>query len=304
MRIGVSNNTPSLFRFTVYCPRETIVNKGQQQLAVDLTKLLVLNGLGKDVPVCFVSVYTCDDLYLKEKLHKLIQSSSVTVCGMGELPAKRSPVVVFVTSRTTTTDVPVNLFDIARTNRPVNHVLCHATHGLFIIGDMNHLASNDKYPFASYLNAMSKFKNASVSCSADGMIQFEEQSLIADCSISTNYDVYQTSGCLQVVVLKSDEAPVPAIPAEVGLWTKSQIVSLWKAPAQILSMQHKCQQFSSHSIQSVPNRSISPSLSSLCGQGKPKLQSIPRSPSSRDCDARLVGLTLVCKDPVGHKGDA
>uniref|UniRef100_A0A915CVR0 Uncharacterized protein n=1 Tax=Ditylenchus dipsaci TaxID=166011 RepID=A0A915CVR0_9BILA len=71
---------------------ETIVNKGQQQLAVDLTKLLVLNGLGKDVPVCV----------------KLIQSSSVIVCGMGELPAKRSPVVVYVTSRTTATDVPVN----------------------------------------------------------------------------------------------------------------------------------------------------------------------------------------------------
>uniref|UniRef100_A0A915EVB3 Uncharacterized protein n=1 Tax=Ditylenchus dipsaci TaxID=166011 RepID=A0A915EVB3_9BILA len=103
---------------------ENIVNKGQQKLASDLTKLLVADGMGTKNPVC-VGAYISDVFYLQELLQKQVEAGTVTVCFMADLPAKRSPVVVFVTGR------PMKgsgeLFDVTRSNRPVNHVLCHAT---------------------------------------------------------------------------------------------------------------------------------------------------------------------------------
>uniref|UniRef100_A0A915E217 Uncharacterized protein n=1 Tax=Ditylenchus dipsaci TaxID=166011 RepID=A0A915E217_9BILA len=121
---------------------------------------------------------------------------------MADLPAKRSPVVVFVTGRTDE-KVPEKLFDVTRSNRPVNHVLCHATQGIFIIGNMTYLPRSDKLPFSMYLKSVAKIcppvkaKDYILACipvvneqavpsrSIDGMLQFEEQSLLADCSITS-----------------------------------------------------------------------------------------------------------------------
>uniref|UniRef100_A0A915E0D3 DNA2/NAM7 helicase-like C-terminal domain-containing protein n=1 Tax=Ditylenchus dipsaci TaxID=166011 RepID=A0A915E0D3_9BILA len=202
---------------------ENIVNKTQQQLAVELTKLLLTNGLGKDVPVCVVGAYSCDVHYMKEKLQTDIQSGKVVISRMMDVPARRSQVVVFVTSRTSA-EVPANSFDVARTNRPVNHVLCHATHGLFVIGDMNHLSSNDNAPVRGdeYIRACTPVvkENASVSRSVDGMIQFKEQSIVADCSISSLYDATVPVPFLilqePMDIDAKDVANEPAPGAEIG----------------------------------------------------------------------------------------
>uniref|UniRef100_A0A915E0H5 Uncharacterized protein n=1 Tax=Ditylenchus dipsaci TaxID=166011 RepID=A0A915E0H5_9BILA len=45
---------------------ENIVNKGQQKLASDLTKLLVADGMGTKNPVCVVGAYISDVFCLQD----------------------------------------------------------------------------------------------------------------------------------------------------------------------------------------------------------------------------------------------
>uniref|UniRef100_A0A915CSG6 Uncharacterized protein n=1 Tax=Ditylenchus dipsaci TaxID=166011 RepID=A0A915CSG6_9BILA len=130
--------------------------------------------------------YSCDVHYMKEKLQTDIQSGKVVISRMMDVPARRSRLLCSLLHKQCRS--PANSFDVARTNRPVTSVV------------------NDKYPFSIYLRNVAKFsapvrgdeyiractpvvkENASVSRSVDGMIQLKEQSIVADCSISSLYD--------------------------------------------------------------------------------------------------------------------